>query len=82
MTSHGIVRWQIPIETVPNTFNAGVSNIVSNSAGILFFMSSWANITYSTRKVCRIMNGQTNEPVQECFRNDQLFYSQRYLNNP
>lgn len=73
MTANGVMRWKISLERVAGTLNTAVSNIVASADGTVFFMSSWANITYSTGKICRLSHAQTGQPVQGCVQNDQLF---------
>ncbi|CAF2953013.1 unnamed protein product [Rotaria sp. Silwood2] len=59
--------------------NKAVSNIVSNNNGQVFFISSWANDSSYSAKVCRLLMIQTTNPLQECVEN-ALLYSK--FNNP
>jgi hypothetical protein len=77
LTSNGIVRWKLPLETVPGMELTGISNIVSDRQGYLFYMMSWAGDGVITGKICRVTNAQTSHPIPNCVQNSQLFF---YIN--
>lgn len=79
LTVNGIVRWTIYVEPVADMDPIGVSNIVSDSEGNLFYTISWSGDTIYTAKICRITHAQTLSPIQKCFENAQLFM---YINSP
>ena len=74
LTMNGTVRWKVDIETVPDMDPIGVSNIVSDREGNLFYTASWSGDTIYTAKICRITNAQTSNPVQKCIENYDLFF--------
>ncbi|CAF3267797.1 unnamed protein product [Rotaria sp. Silwood2] len=51
----------------------GISNIVSDRQGVLFYTVSWSGDEYYTAKICRITEAQTPHPIQECIENYQLY---------
>ncbi|CAF1090046.1 unnamed protein product [Rotaria sordida] len=53
--------------------SVGISNIVSDRQGHLFYTISWAGDTIVTAKICRVTNAQTSHPLQKCVGNFQLF---------
>ncbi|CAF1003978.1 unnamed protein product [Rotaria sordida] len=73
LTTNGIVRWKLPLESVPDMESVGISNIVSDRQGYLFYTISWAGGTIVTAKICRVTNAQTSHPLQKCIENFQLF---------
>ncbi|CAF1379544.1 unnamed protein product [Adineta ricciae] len=75
LTSNGIVRWTLSFEPVETMEPAGVSNIISDRQGVLFYTISWAGDRKFTAKLCQITNAQTSQPVQQCIENYQLFMS-------
>ncbi|CAF3371930.1 unnamed protein product [Rotaria sp. Silwood2] len=79
VTSNGIVRWKLYLDSIPKMINKAVSNIVSNNNGQVFFISSWANDSSYSAKACRLSMIQTTNPLQECVEN-ALLYSE--FNNP
>jgi hypothetical protein len=74
LTTNGTVRWKVDIESVTDMDPIGVSNIVSDRQGDLFYTASWSGDTIYTAKICRITNAQTSHPVQKCIVNYQLFF--------
>jgi hypothetical protein len=79
LTPNGIVRWKLFVEPVPGMDPIGVSNIVSDRQGHLFYTISWAGDTIYTAKICRVTNAQTSHPIQKCIENTQLFFE---INTP
>jgi hypothetical protein len=53
--------------------NIAISNIVSNSDGLLFFTISWFKQGVYLNKICRVSNAETINPNVQCGSND-LFY--------
>ncbi|CAF3514901.1 unnamed protein product [Rotaria socialis] len=74
MTLNGLIRWRIYLQPIEKMINVGVSNIVSTTDGLIYFISSWTDGISSSGKACRISNGQTNKPILECAENNQLYY--------
>jgi outer membrane protein assembly factor BamB len=79
LTPNGIVRWRLFVEHVADMEPLGVSNIVSDRQGLLFYTISWSGDTIYTAKICRITHAQTSHPIQKCIENYQLFM---YINTP
>ncbi|UJR32505.1 hypothetical protein I4U23_019967 [Adineta vaga] len=73
LTSNGNVRWTVFVEAVPEMEPVGVSNIVSDRQGILYYTISFSGDTIYTAKICRITHAQTSHPVQQCVENYQLY---------
>jgi len=73
VTTNGFIRWKLYLERDPEMNNIALSNIVSNSDGILFFTISWFKQGVYLNKICRILNAETNNPIEECGSNN-LFY--------
>ncbi|CAF1152848.1 unnamed protein product [Rotaria sp. Silwood1] len=73
LTTNGIVRWKLPLESEPDMESIGISNIISDRQGHLFYTISWAGDTRITAKICRVTNAQTSYPLQKCVENFQLF---------
>ncbi len=73
VTTNGLIRWKLYIERDPDMNNIAISNIVSNMGGILFFTISWFKQGTYLNKICRILNAETNNPIEECGFND-IFY--------
>lgn len=72
LTPNGIIRWKLYIEPVPDMEPIGVSNIISDRQGLLFYTISWSGDTILTAKICRITHAQTSHPLQKCIENYQL----------
>ncbi|CAF1028914.1 unnamed protein product [Didymodactylos carnosus] len=79
LTPNGIVRWKLPVEPVPDMEPIGISNIISDRQGQLYYTISWSGDTIYTAKICRITHAQTSHPVQKCIENYQLFM---YIKSP
>lgn len=79
LTVDGTVRWKVGIEFVTDMIAVGVSNIVSDRQGDLFYTISWVNKTDYVAKVCYITNAQTSHPIQKCIINNQLLF---YVTTP
>ncbi|CAF1030554.1 unnamed protein product [Rotaria sordida] len=79
VTSNGTIRWKLYLDPIAQMINKAVSNIVSTNNGQVFFISSWANDSSYSAKVCRLSMIQTANPLQECVEN-ALLYSK--FNNP
>ncbi|CAF0752172.1 unnamed protein product [Adineta ricciae] len=79
LTPNGNVRWTLFVETVPEMDPIGVSNIVSDRQGVLYYTISWSGDTIYTAKICRVTHAQTSHPTQECVENYDLFM---YVNAP
>ncbi|CAF3742293.1 unnamed protein product [Rotaria sp. Silwood1] len=73
LTTNGIVRWKLPLESEPDMESIGISNVISDRQGHLFYTISWAGDTRITAKICRVTNVQTSHPLQKCVENFQLF---------
>ena len=50
LTTNGIIRWKLPLTSVPDMEMSGVSNIVSDRQGYLFYMMSWVGDGFITAK--------------------------------
>ncbi|CAF0962420.1 unnamed protein product [Didymodactylos carnosus] len=70
---NGIIRWKVYIEHVPDMIPTGVSNIVVDRNGTIYYIVSWANSQSYTANLCRITQANTDYPNQLCVRNYQLF---------
>lgn len=79
LTVNGMVRWKLYVEPVAEMDPAGVSNIVTDRQGHLFYTISWAGDTIYTAKICRVTNAETSHPLQKCIENAQLFV---YITTP
>jgi hypothetical protein len=73
LTPNGVVRWKLYFEPVPDMDPIGISNIVSDRQGLLYYTISWSGDTIYTAKICRVTHAQTAHPVQKCIENYQLF---------
>jgi hypothetical protein len=73
LTTNGLVRWTLFLEPVADMEPIGISNIISDRQGLLFYTVSWSGDTIYTAKVCRVTHAQTSHPVQQCIENYQLF---------
>jgi hypothetical protein len=79
LTTIGTVRWKVDIEFVTDMIPVGVSNIVSDHQGDIFYTISWLNETDCVAKVCRITNAETSHPAQKRTLNNQLLF---YVTTP
>ena len=79
LTPNGNVRWTLFVEPVPEMDPIGVSNIVSDRQGVLFYTISYSGDTIYTAKICRVTRAQTSKPAQQCYQNYDLFM---YINAP
>jgi len=73
LTTNGLVRWTLFLEPVADMEPIGISNIISDRQGLLFYTVSWSGDTIYTAKICRVTHAQTSHPVQQCIENYQLF---------
>ena len=53
----------------------GISNVVANIDGEVFFTTSWSNNDSYSGKVCRLSDVQTSHPIATCLENAQLYAS-------
>lgn len=73
LTPNGVIRWKLYLEPVPGMDPMGVSNIVSDRQGLLYYTVSWSGDDTFTAKICRITSAQTSHPSQKCIENYQLY---------
>ncbi|CAF4985018.1 unnamed protein product [Rotaria sp. Silwood1] len=79
LTTNGVRRWKLYIESVADMIPVGASNIVSDRNGTLYYSVSWTGNEEYTAKICRIKYAQTDHPYQECIKNYQLYMD---INSP
>ncbi|CAF0912083.1 unnamed protein product [Adineta steineri] len=73
LTTNGNVRWTLFIEPVEDMDPIGLSNIIVDRQGQLFYTISWSGDTIYTAKICRVTQAQTSHPVQQCVEDYQVF---------
>ena len=61
------------LEPAPDMDPMGVSNIVSDRQGLLYYTASWSGDDTFTAKICRITSAQTAHPSQKCIEDYQLY---------
>ncbi|CAF3843325.1 unnamed protein product [Rotaria magnacalcarata] len=76
VTINGLIRWKLYLERDDGMTTTGVTNIVSNMNGTLFYGISWFNDTNYLNKICRLSNPETNNPIEKCASN--TYFSQTF----
>ncbi|CAF2912773.1 unnamed protein product [Rotaria sp. Silwood2] len=73
VTINGLIRWKLYLERDDGMTIDGVTNIVSNINGTLFYGISWFKDENYLNKICRLSNPETDNPIEKCASNTYFF---------